>query len=90
MRVCNPDRPFSLDAAPACDSFCPPHAQMFARDGEHLHVESLIRWTGRAVAHSATRLRSRRVFSNDAEEAVFFVCDSSGEKDSVAQREKIP
>src|SRR6266498_3176115 len=39
---------------------------------------------------SATWTQSRLIFSYDTEETVFFVGDSSGEKDSVRQREKIP
>ncbi len=35
-------------------------------------------------------LSSILVLSDNAKETVFFVGDSSGEKDSVAQREKIP
>ena len=30
------------------------------------------------------------ILSDNAKETVFFVCDPGGEKDSVAQREKIP
>src|ERR1043166_2249318 len=37
-----------------------------------------------------TSARSLFVFSDDTKEAVFFVSDSSGEKDAVAEWEKIP
>jgi hypothetical protein len=30
------------------------------------------------------------ILSNDPEETVFFVCDASGEKDSVGLRKQIP
>lgn len=35
-------------------------------------------------------LSSILVLSDDAKETVFFVGDASGEKDAIAQREKIP